>query len=143
MALSIKVTARPNLEIPMFSSDQMHRFAEASIEQMKARLADGLDVHDEAAKPLTQAYARQKQAEGHAPIRDLHRSGQMLEALQVLNASQNESHVGIEGEDAYRKALFNEDIDPWFGVSDANNRTLMEEEIEPAFERNLLESNLL
>jgi hypothetical protein len=142
MSISIRVTNRPNIEIPMFSAGQMHRFAEAGIEQMKERLAAGLDVHDEAAPPLTEKYARQKQAAGGSGIRDLHRTGQMLESLEVLDASADSAHVGIEGEDAYRKALYNEDIDPWFGVSGANNSALMEEEIEPAFAQNLLDALL-
>lgn len=141
MNFSVKVTKQPNMEPPeYFHPSDMQHIGDFAIETMKERLHSGYNARDESAKPLTSRYAAQKQKLGKQPIRDIDKTGQTLAALQVTEADSGHAHISVEGSEAFRKGLFNEYNDPWFGASDSDKRKIFEEEIEPIFAHNILEA---
>lgn len=137
--ISMKGAAEPHIPNLAFSSDQMTEIGEYDVGIMKDRIGELRDVYDEPTPPLTQKYARRKVAKGLPPERDLTYSGIMLRALQVLEADETHVTVGLRGSIPFRKALFNQNIDPWFGMSDRDEVRLLDEKIYPVFEQNLAE----
>lgn len=90
------------------------------------RTAEGRNIFDNAAKPLTPRYKRAKVKKGGKPIRDLRLTGNMMAALDVLRASENRCTVGVAGPEMGQRAGFNQALDPWMGIAPSGL---------PAFER--------
>jgi hypothetical protein len=123
-SFSIKIAQPALFEVPGFSTEQMRGFGVAIIDTMKERLATGVNVLDSPAKPLSKGYAKLKQRRGAAPIRNLRLSGRTIAAMSVLNASSNSVTVGFADAEAFKRALFSQDIDPMFGLSPKNVDTV-------------------
>lgn len=122
---------------PSFTADQMRAIGEYDIEIMKGRVGELRDVYDEPAPPLTQKYARRKASKGLPPERNLSYTGIMLKGLDILESDETHVKVGLKGSPQFRKALFNQNIDPWFGLSGHDEEKLMEEKIRPLFQQNI------
>jgi hypothetical protein len=137
----IRVTSRPHIEAPEFSADQMHAIADYGIEVMKDRLHRGVNVFDQPAKPLGEKYARRKSRLGKQPVRDMLLTGNTVGSIQTLEFSANHAKISIKGSTPYQKALFNQNIDPEFGLSDNDEVRLLTEKIQPAFAANISELN--
>lgn len=133
----IKVSSRPKIETPTFSTAQMEGFGQSAVQIMKERNATGVDIFDQPAKPLQPKYVKQKSKKGLPPVRDLRYSGNLLGSVQVLEASEAHVRVGIKGSTPFRKGLFNQNIDPWFGVSPHDEARLLEEKVRPTFAKNI------
>ena len=122
----IKVPHRPDIKVPGFTTDQMHEIGQRAVEVMKERVAQGVDVLDQPAKPLQPKYAERKRKAGKQPIRDIRFTGNTLGSLQVDEANDTHVHVKIQGATPFRKALFNQNLDPWFGLSDHDDDLVLE-----------------
>lgn len=125
------------IKVPVFSTEDMTHIGEAAIEQMKHRSGDEQDVFDAPAPPLKPKYAKQKARKGLAGVRDLRYSGNMLGSMQILEVDKQHCKVGFKGSTPYRKAIFNQNIDPFFGLSTTDEEHLMEHTIRPLFHQNI------
>lgn len=137
--IKLQGPTEPNIPKITFTADQMTAIGEYDVGIMKDRIGDLRDVYDEPTRALTPKYARRKASKGLPPERDLTYSGIMLRALQVLEADESQVKVGLKGAIPFRKALFNQNIDPWFGLSTRDEVRLMEEKIRPLFMQNIAE----
>lgn len=133
----IKVTRRPNIESPAFNEQQMREIGQAAIDVMKERLATATDVFDKPAPPLQKGYAKQKAKKGKQPIRDIRLTGNTLGSVQVTEADSAHVKIKIRGVTPYKKAIFNQNIDPWFGLSEKDDERLLEETVRPIFAQNI------
>jgi hypothetical protein len=134
----IKVAHRPDINVPGFSAEQMKEIGDFAVQAIKERNATGTDIFDQPAKPLQPKYAKKKAAKGLPSVRDLRYSGNMLGSVQVIGET-SETHVtvGIKGTTPYRKGIFNQNIDPWFGLSGHDDERVLEEKVRPMFAQNL------
>jgi hypothetical protein len=133
----IKVTHEPKIEAPKFTAEQMESFGRYSMQVMKERLAQAIDVFDRPAKPLQPKYAKRKSAKGLPAVRDLRLTGNMLGSIHVKNADSTHVTVKVEGATPFRKGIFNQNIDPWFGLSSHDDQRVLKEKVQPIFSQNL------
>jgi hypothetical protein len=115
-----------DLRPPGFTPDQMRAFGVGCINEMEGRLARGQNIYDQAAEPLTARYLKAKIKVGASPLRDLRLTGQTLESLAVIDADEKHVKVGFNNADAYKKALFSQNIEPMFGLSPNNEQAVVE-----------------
>lgn len=136
----IKVASRPDIKVPGFSTDQMQEIGQYAVDVMKERVAQGVDVLGEPAKPLQPKYAERKRKAGKQPIRDIRLTGNTLGSMQV-DPGVTASHVNVKirGATPYRKAIFNQNIDPWFGLSDTDDDRVLEK-AQALFAQNIHEA---
>jgi hypothetical protein len=64
-------------------------------------------------------------------------TGDMLAAMQILESSDTHVKIGLKGTKSYRKGLFNQNIDPWFGVSTTDDTKILTGIVEPIFHKNI------
>jgi hypothetical protein len=133
----IKVTHEPNVQVPGFTREQMEQIGQFAASVMKERVAEQVDVLDRPAPPLRPKYRRQKERKGLPPVRDLRYTGDMLAAMQILESSDAHVKIGLKGTKSYRKGLFNQNIDPWFGVSTTDDTKILSGIVEPIFHKNI------
>jgi hypothetical protein len=133
----IKVTHEPNVQVPGFTREQMEQIGQFAASVMKERVAEQVDVLDRPAPPLRPKYRRQKERKGLPPVRDLRYTGDMLAAMQILESSDAHVKIGLKGTKSYRKGLFNQNIDPWFGVSTTDDAKILTGIVEPIFHKNI------
>ena len=89
-----------------FTSEQMERIGNATLDSVKARIARAETVDEQPAKPLSpvkyidktkrkgqlalfESYATQKQRRGALPQRDLRLTGALMQSVQVVSASED------------------------------------------------------
>lgn len=133
----IKVSKRPNIQVSAFTEQQMQNIGEFAVEAMKERVATATDVLDKPAKPLQPKYAQQKIKKGKQPVRDIRLTGNTLGSVQVIEHDATHVKIGIRGSTPYRKAIFNQNIDPWFGLSEKDDDRVLAEKVQPIFAQNL------
>lgn len=136
-SMDIRIQRPLRLVIPRFSSEQTRQFAEKARQQIDTRLSNGMNVHDSPAKPLKPGYAKRKQRSGGSGIRDLKLTGAMLDAFQVESANPLSAEIGFTDDAQRLKASANEHFEDMVGFSPNDKETIMREEIEPAWRRNL------
>lgn len=134
---SIRIPARPDISVPVFTAAQMQQIGQGAIVEMRDRIARAVDVFDKPAPPLQPRYAKQKIRAGKQPVRDILLTGNTLGSVQVIEADQTHVKVGIRGATPYRKALFNQNIDPWFGLSNQDDERVLNEVVKPIFSQNI------
>jgi hypothetical protein len=131
----IKVTQRPDIKGVSFSESDLHEIGEYAVQAIKDRNALGVDIFDHSAKPLSDRYRKRKEKLGRPGIRDVRLTGNMLGSLQVTEASAGHVVISVKGSTPYRKGIFNQNIDPWFGLSPEDEHRILSEKIEPSFGR--------
>jgi hypothetical protein len=150
----INVSKRPDIKIPGFTGEQMHEIGERAIEVIKERLHSGVNVFDQTAKPLAriekirkgkvvssrEAYAKYKQRIGRQPIRDLLLKGDLQKSIEVNNATENHVKVAIKDSKQYAIGILNQNIDPWFGLSEKDDVRITDEVVRPLFSLNLADA---
>lgn len=136
----IKVAKRPNITVPGFTTAQMGEIGQHAIEVSKERTATATNVLDQPAKPLSPKYAERKIKKGRQPIRDIRFTGNTLGSMQVIEVGPGHVKVGIRGSTPFRKALFNQNIDPWFGLSEHDDQRVLNEKVRPLFSQNLADA---
>jgi hypothetical protein len=100
------------------------------VDSIKDRLHRGLNVRDEAAKPLKpgrngkRGYPDYKAARGLQPFRDWFWTGRTLRSLKVKQASENRVVIGFIDPNADLIAHVNNVRERAFGISDKDRRTL-------------------
>ena len=129
--------AERSIRVPTFTAEQMKEIGEYDVGLIKDRVSQLQDVYDRPEPELSPKYARRKQSKGLPPVRDLFYSGIMLSALQILESDESHVKIGIKGAVPFRKALFNQNVDPWFGLSGRDEERLMEEKVRPLFNQNI------
>lgn len=115
--IGIQITRMIRLAVPRFDQQQMQRIADATLLAQQERIARGVNMYDQPAKPLVPNYAAGKQRRGLQPIRNLRFSGGMLASQQVMGASENSATVQFTGADQQAKARALQSIEPMVGVS--------------------------
>lgn len=133
----IKTTKQPNIVAPKFTSEQMHEIGDFSVQVMKERNAQAIDVLDEPAKPLQPKYEKHKEAKGLPGVRDLRLTGNMLGSVHLVESDASHARVKLEGSTPIRKGIANQNIDPWFGLSHHDDQRVMDEKVRPIFAANL------
>lgn len=128
---------QPDIVAPKFTSEQMAEIAAYSVQVMKERDAQAIDVLDQPAKPLQPKYAERKAKKGRASVRDLRLTGNLLGSIHVVESDATHAKVKVEGSTPYRKGIFNQHIDPWFGLSHHDDQRVMDEKVRPIFSQNL------
>lgn len=101
---------------------QMLRLGGIGLAAVKARVARGLNIDDQAMPPLKKRYAIQKnkQIGGGRQVRDLRLTGSMLNNLTVRSATENQVRIALTRQADRQKALRNQQISPWLGWSPAD-----------------------
>jgi len=122
---------------PKFSSGQMNEIANFAVQVIKERDAKGIDVLDQPAKPLQPKYAKRKAAKGLPAVRDERFTGNMLGSIHVTEADETHARVKIEGATPQKKAIFTQNIDPWFGLSNDDQGRVLNEKVRPIFAQNI------
>lgn len=133
----IKVRKEPTIEAPKFRADQMKEIADFAVQVIKERDAKGFDVLDQPSKPLQPKYAKRKAAKGLPAVRDERFTGNMLGAIHVTEADETHAKIKIEGATPQKKAIFTQNIDPWYGLSDNDQSRVLNEKVRPIFAQNI------
>ncbi len=122
VTFNIKVTKRIQIASLIFTGEQMNALGLSTIEAMKRRWAQGLDVQDQPAAPLSTGYARRKQRRGARAMPDLLLSGQMQAALGVQVAEPGRCKIGFSDQQSILKAYANHQLRRQIGISDGDVR---------------------
>lgn len=130
-----KIQIRPasslTIKIPKFSEPQMRQIGDYADDLMDRRLdaAVPVNIFGQPRPPLSKRYAARKTRMGRRPVRDVQMTGATLAAKNVLGTFENETEVGalvgIKGSFEYRKALFSQNVDPWFGLTDDETKKVV------------------
>lgn len=136
----IKIAHEPNIKVPTFSEQQMTEIGNYAIQVMKERTLSSTDVFDRPAKPLQPKYAKRKEKKGLPPVRDIKFTGVTQTSIKVLDADESHVKVGFSNSVAFRKALFNQNIDPWFGLSGHDDERVLHEKVQPLFSQNVADA---
>lgn len=124
VTFNITVTKRIQIASVLFTGEQMNSLGLSTIEAMKRRWAQGLNVQDQPAAPLAAGYARRKQRLGARPIPDLSLSGQMQAALGVQIAEPGRCRIGFSDQRSILKAYANHQRRRQIGISDNDVRAV-------------------
>lgn len=127
MTFNIKVAR--HLRVPVFGLTNQQRFtlAQMQIAAIRERTAKGLDVNDQAARPLSAPYARRKARRGLPAVPDLRLTGNLMKSLQVQQISGTEIKIGFSGGVNALKAAVNHARRNQLGVSRNEQQMLHEE----------------
>jgi hypothetical protein len=122
---------------------QMLKIGQAGLDDLKARVREGLGVNDAPMPPLKErrvtrlgnvvvlgadrGYKGFKAKIGKKPIRDLTLTGRMLANLSVRSASAEQVKIGLTSAKERQKALANERRAEWLGWSPRNIEVVMKE----------------
>lgn len=121
---NITVTKRIQIASVLFTGEQMNALGLSTIEAMRRRWTQGLDVQDQPAATLSTGYARRKQRLGARPIPDLFLSGQMQAALGVQMAEAGRCKIGFSDQQSILKAYVNHQRRRQIGISDNDVRAV-------------------
>lgn len=136
----IKLKHTTEIKTPTFTSEQMHDIGTFAVQAMKERVANQIDVFGQPVKPLQPKYAKRKAAKGLNPVRDLRFTGNMLGSVHVTESDETHVKVKVEGATPIKKGIFNQNIEPWFGLSHDDDQRVLHEKIAPIFANNLMDS---
>jgi hypothetical protein len=125
------------IRVPAFTAEQMREIAQYSVQVMKERNAQAIDVLDQPAKPLRPKYGKRKAAKGLPAVRNLRLTGNLLGSIHVTEADATHAKVKVEGVTPFRKGIYNQNIDPWFGLSNHDDQRVLNEKVKPMFAQNL------
>lgn len=136
--LEIPILSRPDIkglvDQVKFTQPQMRQLGDYADDLMDRRVDSDTprDAFGRARPPLSESYRRRKMREGRRGVRDMRRTGKTLAAMNVIRTGQENgdpfSIVGFENSQAFRKALYNQDISPWFGLDDPDPDVIGPEE---------------
>lgn len=122
MPFQAKIT-RARWVLGPFTSEDMLEIGNVVVDSIKDRLHKGLNIRDEAAKPLKpgrngkRGYPDYKAARGLQPFRDWFWTGRTIRALKVKQASENRCVIGFINPNADAVAHVNNIRDRAFGIS--------------------------
>lgn len=125
-----KIT-RARFTLSPFTSEQMRELGVAVLVSVKKRIHSGLTVDEQPAKPLKVVtaqnrngaignylpYTVQKERMGKQPIRDLFKTGGLMNSVQVLSASEDRAILGSNNPVKDKLLHKNNRISPQFGMS--------------------------
>jgi hypothetical protein len=136
--LDILVRSRPDIKglvgQCMLTKPQMAQLGAYADEIITKRVdsATPQNVFGETRPDLSPSYKRRKMREGRRGVRDMRRTGKTLAAMKVIRTDQKNGEVsavvGFDNSQAYKKALFNQNIDPWFSLNDPDPNVIGFEE---------------
>jgi len=128
------VLKRARIGTPGFSADTMLRFGNLLNNSIRDRFNAALDIYDNAAKPLSEGYAKYKQKGSFSgkrqfapgePIRNLRLTGQLQRSMKVLSASQNRTRLGFSDPVSDNRMTLNQRRSNMYGVSPKDEQVLM------------------
>jgi hypothetical protein len=129
MAFQTKIT-RARFVVGPFPSETMQAIGQAATDSISARIRRGLNVQDDAAKPLKpgrngrRGYPDYKVARGLQGIRDLVWRGMTMRSLRVISAKDNEVRIGFDNPQAAQIAAINQNREAMFWFSPANKQLI-------------------
>jgi hypothetical protein len=124
--LSFKVDV-PKLKSPIQVTRQdMLKIGAKAIQTLTERVAKAQGVNDQRMKKLTPPYKTRKTQIGQPGIRNLMYSGAMLGALSIVDSSDKRVVIGFTRQGERKKAEYNQQKDPWFGISRRDSRVLQD-----------------
>ena len=123
MAYKTKIK-KVRVQVGAFSAEQMMQIGQPFAASIKSRIQRGVNVNDEAAKPLSANYARSKGRRGLQITRDWTWTGRTMRALNLLDVSANRGRIGFSDPVADQRAHFNNARDRQFGVSNTDRNVL-------------------
>ena len=102
-----------------YTPDDLMAITTTAERQLRERLARGENVNDRKAKDLTKRYAayKQRRQRGAAPIRNLRLTGKTLANMKSSNFTETHGEIGFTDGEAIKRMLYNQNIDPGFGLS--------------------------
>lgn len=125
--IDIPIRTRPDVagivKSVRFSKDQMSQLGDYADDLIDKRVDTDApaNIFGQPRPPLSPKYAERKKREGRRPVRDMRRTGKTLAAKNVIRTEESDTDVaavvGIKGSAEFRKALFAQDADPWFGLT--------------------------
>ena len=123
-SFTIRVSKRIEIASVLLTNQQMNSISLTTIAAMKARWAQGLDVNDQPARPLSRGYSRLKLRKGRAAIADLFLTGQMQSSFVPLSAASGKATIGFNNSIAILKAYTNHKRRNQIGISDGDTRAV-------------------
>jgi hypothetical protein len=129
VAYQHKIT-RARFVLGPFTSEDMLEIGNGLRDAIAERITSGLNVNDEAAKPLKpgrngkRGYPDYKRARGLQPFRDWVWTGRTIRSLKVTRVSENQAVIGFVDPHADRIAHVNNRREKAFGVSPSDRRKL-------------------
>jgi hypothetical protein len=148
--LEIPILARPDIaglvRSVRLSQPQMRVLGDLADDLMDKRVDSDTpeNIFGQPRPELSPSYKRRKIREGRRGVRDMRRTGKTLAAKNVIATDETDSEVsatvGIKGSAEFRKALFSQNADPWFGLTAAEEKTVYQR-AEDIFEENIKRAN--
>jgi hypothetical protein len=129
MPFQAKIT-RARWVLGPFTSEDMLEIGSVVVDSIKDRLHKGLNVRDEAAKPLKpgrngkRGYPDYKAARGLQPFRDWFWTGRTMRSLKVKQASENRCIIGFINPNADAIAHVNNIRERAFGISPKDRQAM-------------------
>lgn len=130
MPFQAKIT-RARWVLGPFTSEDMLEIGNVVVDSIKDRLHKGLNINDEAAKPLKpgrngkRGYPDYKAARGLQPFRDWFWTGRTIRSLKVKQASENRCVIGFINPNADAIAHVNNIRERAFGISPKDRQAMV------------------
>ena len=127
MQIKFEVKQAGSLKPLKLSSDQYRTLGNAMIEANKKRIAKGVNIYDEKAKPLHPRYAKFKAKKRgvRRPIRDLNLTGLTLRSFAVKRAYGGIIRCEPSGAVARRRAYFSQFREPLIGFTSYEEKAVV------------------
>jgi hypothetical protein len=128
MEVTVKVTARPRIEVPSLSDAGLRSVGQLADELIQQRVdsSSPRGIDNAPAPPLREAYKRRKMREGGRGVRDLHRKGDLFRDMGVYRARKGYVYVGFKSSREYLKAFKQQKKYQWFGLSDPEESSVLD-----------------
>lgn len=128
MEVSVKVTARPRIEVPDLTAENLRSVGAVAEQKIESRVdsASPRDVRGRPAPPLRPSYQQRKLRRGLRGVRDLHLTGELLAEMGVYRARKGYVYVGFRSSKQYMKGLRQQQKYEWFGLSDTEEAAVVQ-----------------
>ncbi len=138
--ISIELKHAPEIVLPTLSPDDVRTLASTAIATEERRIGTATNVHDQPAKALNPAYAREKTREGAQPIRDYRLTGALLFSRQITSSADHAAAIGFSDSLQEAKAEQIETYEQMFGLS-PRDELAVGQEVQELMELELSRAN--
>lgn len=103
----------------------VERLALTQIANINRRLDRGLNVDDSRMPDYSESYASQREKRGRqTKVRDLQDRGIMRRDMHNIPTGETSEQIAFGSARAKELAQYNQNVDPWFGISPADQQEL-------------------
>lgn len=138
--ISIELKHAPDIVLPTLTPDDVHTLAQTAIRTEEHRIGTATNVHDQPAKALNPAYAREKVRKGAQPVRDYRLTGALLSSRDVVSSGDHAAAIGFSDSLQEAKAEQIETYEQMFGLS-PRDELAVGQEVEDLMELELSRAN--